>query len=33
MRSGHFKNGERPGEWIGYDQQGQVYKVSNMDRK
>jgi hypothetical protein len=33
MRSGHFKNGERLGEWIDYDQQSQVCKVSNMERK
>jgi antitoxin component YwqK of YwqJK toxin-antitoxin module len=33
MRSGHFRNGEQVGEWITYDQQGQVYKVTNMDKK
>lgn len=32
MRSGHFKNGERVGEWTTYDREGQVYKVTNMDR-
>ena len=33
MRSGHFRNGEQVGEWITYDQQGQVYKVTSMDKK
>ena len=33
MRSGHFNAGEQIGEWVTYDQQGQVYKVTNMDRK
>jgi hypothetical protein len=33
MRLGHFRNGEQVGEWITYDQQGQVYKVTNMDKK
>lgn len=33
MRSGHFRDGEQVGEWITYDQQGQVYKITNMDRK
>ena len=28
-RSGHFSAGEPVGEWITYDQQGQVYKVTN----
>lgn len=32
MRSGHFRAGERVGEWITYDQQEQVYKVTNLDR-
>jgi antitoxin component YwqK of YwqJK toxin-antitoxin module len=30
MRSGHFKAGEQTGEWITYDRQCQVYKVTNM---
>jgi antitoxin component YwqK of YwqJK toxin-antitoxin module len=30
MRSGHFKAGKQVGEWITYDQQGQVYKVTRM---
>lgn len=33
MRSGYFKADEQVGEWITYDQQGQVYKVTNMDKK
>ena len=33
MRSGHFRNGEQVGEWITYDQQGQVYKVTDMDKE
>ena len=28
-RSGHFAAGEPTGEWITYDQAGQVYKVTN----
>jgi antitoxin component YwqK of YwqJK toxin-antitoxin module len=28
-RSGHFANGENVGEWITYDQRGEVYKVTN----
>ena len=28
-RSGHFENGEPVGEWITYDQQGKVYKVTH----
>lgn len=28
-RSGHFNMGEPTGEWITYDQNGKVYKVSN----
>ncbi len=28
-RSGHFDTGEPVGEWITYDQKGQVYKVTN----
>ena len=30
MRSGHFVGGEQRGEWITYDKQGQVYKVTIM---
>jgi antitoxin component YwqK of YwqJK toxin-antitoxin module len=33
MRSGSFKAGDQVGEWITYDQRGQVYKVTNMDKK
>jgi len=28
-RSGHFKLGEVVGEWITYDDKGEVYKVTN----
>lgn len=28
-RSGHFANGESVGEWITYDQKGNVYKMTN----
>jgi antitoxin component YwqK of YwqJK toxin-antitoxin module len=28
-RSGHFDKGKTVGEWITYDQKGQVYKVTN----
>jgi antitoxin component YwqK of YwqJK toxin-antitoxin module len=28
MRSGTFKNGKQVGEWITYDKQGQVYKIT-----
>ena len=30
MRSGHFKMGERVGEWTTYDKAGKVYKVTRM---
>jgi antitoxin component YwqK of YwqJK toxin-antitoxin module len=30
LRSGHFHNGAQVGEWITYDQQGNIYKVTNM---
>jgi antitoxin component YwqK of YwqJK toxin-antitoxin module len=33
LRSGHFKANEQVGEWITYDQRGEVYKVTNMDKK
>jgi antitoxin component YwqK of YwqJK toxin-antitoxin module len=33
MRSGHFKAGEQVGEWVTYDRQSQVYKVTNMDKR
>lgn len=29
MRSGYFKDGEQVGEWTTYDQQGEVYKVTD----
>jgi len=28
MRSGYFKNGEKIGEWITYDQKGNPYKTT-----
>ena len=28
MRSGTFENGEQVGEWITYDRQGEIYKVT-----
>lgn len=33
MRSGHFEKGEQVGEWITYDKQGKVYKVTYMKPK
>ena len=33
MRSGNFKNGKQVGEWITYDKNGEVHKVTNMDKK
>jgi hypothetical protein len=32
MRSGHFLANKQVGEWITYDRQSQVYKVTNMDK-
>lgn len=32
-RSGHFEAGEPVGEWITYDKQGEVYKVTNRGEK
>lgn len=31
-RSGHFDMGEPVGEWTTYDQQGNVYKVTNKSK-
>ncbi len=31
MRSGHFKDGRPCGEWITYDKNAKVYKVTNKD--
>ena len=28
MRSGHFEDGERTGEWTTYDKKGKVHKVT-----
>jgi antitoxin component YwqK of YwqJK toxin-antitoxin module len=33
MRSGHFEKGGQIGEWITYDKQGQVYKVTKIKPK
>ncbi len=33
LRSGHFEDGEPTGEWITYDQQGEVYKVTQAKPK
>lgn len=33
LRSGHFKDGEQTGEWITYDYEGNVYKVTNLTKK
>ena len=33
MRSGYFKNGKQIGEWITYDKNGKVYKVTSFDKK
>ncbi|NJO22666.1 MAG: hypothetical protein HC868_06625 [Sphingomonadales bacterium] len=30
LRSGHFDNGERVGEWTTYDAKGKVYKVTRF---
>lgn len=30
LRSGHFDNGERVGEWTTYDAKGEVYKVTRF---
>lgn len=29
-RSGHFDEGKQVGEWITYNKEGSVYKVTNM---
>lgn len=33
LRSGYFTMGLQVGEWITYDQRGEVYKVTNFDKK
>ena len=30
MRSGYFEEGEQVGEWITYDREGKVFKVTQM---
>lgn len=33
MRSGHFEKGEQTGEWITYDREGKVHKVTQIRPK
>ena len=33
LRSGRFVNGQQVGEWITYDKQGQIYKVTTIKPK
>lgn len=33
LRSGYFSRDVQVGEWITYDQRGEVYKVVQMDKK
>jgi hypothetical protein len=33
MRSDHFDHGEQVGEWITYDKNGEVYKVTEIKPK
>ena len=33
MRSGYFKNGKQTGEWITYDKNGAVFKITSFDKK
>ncbi len=33
MRSGYFTNGKQTGEWITYDRNGKVVKVTNFNSK
>lgn len=33
MRSGYFKGGKQVGEWTTYDKKGEIYKVTNFDKK
>lgn len=33
MRSGHFDKNKQVGEWTTYDQKGEPYKVTDMDKK
>ncbi len=32
-RSGYFENGIPIGEWITYDRNGEIYKITNKKRK
>ena len=33
MRSGYFIRGKQVGEWTTYDRDGEVYKVTSIDKK
>ena len=33
MRSGYFNKGKQVGEWVTYDKNGKIYKVTNFDKK
>jgi antitoxin component YwqK of YwqJK toxin-antitoxin module len=33
LRSGHFEKGAQVGEWITYDRNGEVYKVTQIKPK
>lgn len=33
MRSGYYKQDRQTGEWITYDKRGEIYKVTNLDKK
>lgn len=33
MRSGYFRAGKQTGEWITYDKQSKIYKVTNLTEK
>jgi antitoxin component YwqK of YwqJK toxin-antitoxin module len=32
MRSGHFQKGKQVGEWVTYDRNGQIHKVTSFDK-
>jgi len=32
MRSGHFTKGKQIGEWVTYNKEGKVYKVTEMKK-
>ena len=33
LRSGYFENGAQAGEWMTYDKNGEVYKITRMKPK